>query len=58
MNELTLSEMKEVKGGEITLAAVMAMLAIGLMAVVCYKLFTGKSGKTTLPGGFTFTWNA
>lgn len=58
MRRLTESEEKEVRGGEaITLTAIMALMAIGLLTVICYKLFfsTGKS-KVTLPGGFTFQW--
>lgn len=58
MKKLTEQEEKQVFGGEmITLATVMALMAIGLVTVICYKLFfsTGKS-KVTLPGGFTFQW--
>ena len=58
MKHLTVEEEKEVQGGEaITLSAIMGLLAIGLIAVVCYKLFfSGNEGKVTLPGGFTFQW--
>lgn len=54
---LTDEEMSLTKGGEaITLTAVMALLAIGVVAVVCYRIFTSKKGKTKLPGGFEFSW--
>ncbi len=57
MKELTLEEEKNVVGGEaITLTAIMALLAIGLVTVICYKLFFSDKGKTTLPGGFSFSW--
>lgn len=58
MRELSLEEEKMTTGGEaITLSAIMALLAIGLVTVVCYKLFFSKgSGKVTLPGGFIFQW--
>ena len=51
-------EMSQVKGGEpITLTTVMAILATAIVAVVVYRLFMSKSGSTTIPGGFKFTWN-
>jgi hypothetical protein len=58
MRKLTYEEEQEAKGGEaITLSAVMALLAIGIVAVVCYKMFFAKDGgKVALPGGFTFQW--
>lgn len=54
---LTEQECLEVKGGEaITLATVMAFLAIGLIAVIAFKFFTSGEGKAVFPGGFTFQW--
>ena len=51
-------EMSQVKGGEpITLTTVMAILATAIVAVVVYRLFMSKSGSTTIPGGFKFTWD-
>ena len=48
-------EKAEIKGGEaITLAAVLAIRTIGVRAVVTYKLFFSKKGKSVLPGGFSF----
>ncbi len=56
-----LSEIEEVntQGGEaITLAAVMALMAIGIVTVVVYKLFVSEKGaKVAIPGGFSFSWN-
>lgn len=58
MKELTLEEKQNVVGGEaLTLASVMAILATAIIAVVCYKLFTSKSSKVVLPGGYSFTIN-
>ena len=57
MTKLDVVEEKETVGGEaITLTAIMARLAIGLVTVICYKLFFSEKGKTTLPGGFSFSW--
>jgi len=50
-------EAQSVKGGEaITLTAVMAILAISIVAIVCYRFFVSPKGKVTLPGGFKFEW--
>ncbi len=50
-------ELKEVKGGEgITLSSVLAVLAIGIVAVVIYRFFISKKGSLVLPGGYTFNW--
>lgn len=58
MRKLTVEEEMQTKGGEaITLSAMMALLAIGIVTVLCYKLFFAKDGgKVALPGGFTFQW--
>lgn len=57
MTKLDEIEEKRTVGGEaITLTAIMAILAIGLVTVICYKLFFSEKGKTTLPGGFSFSW--
>lgn len=58
MRKLTFEEEKQVVGKEaITLSAIMALLAIGVVTVVCYKMFFAKDGgKVTLPGGFIFQW--
>lgn len=58
MRELTIDEEEKVVGGEaITLAAILAIMAIGIVSVVCYKFFSTNSGKATLPGGFSFQWS-
>ncbi len=57
MRLLTDEECRSTKGGEaVTLTSVMALLVIGLVAVIAYKFFTSEEGKTVLPGGFTFSW--
>ncbi len=43
-------------GEGITLAAVMAIAAIAVMAVVVYRLFMSGKGTAAIPGGFKFTW--
>ena len=54
---LTEEERVKVTGGEaVTLAAVLAIRAISVRAVVTYKLFFSKKGKSVLPGGFSFSW--
>ena len=50
-------ECKKIKGGEaITLTGVMAILAIAIVAVICYRFFVSAKGDVTLPGGFVFKW--
>lgn len=43
-------------GEGITLAAVMAVAAIAVMAVVVYRLFMSGKGNATIPGGWKFSW--
>lgn len=40
----------------ISLAAVMTIMIIAIMTVIVYKIFTSRSGSTTIPGGFKFEW--
>lgn len=55
--ELTITERLSIVPGEaITLAAVMAILAISVMTVICYRLFKSGNGSAKLPGGWAFTW--
>ncbi|MCQ2742130.1 MAG: hypothetical protein MJ239_02380 [Bacilli bacterium] len=55
--ELTSAEQEAIVPGEaITLAAVMAILAVAVMAVVVYKLFRSDKGSAKIPGGFAFEW--
>ena len=44
-------------GEGITLATVMAIAAIAVMAVVIYRLFMSNKGSAAIPGGWKFTWN-
>mgnify|MGYP000324570909 CR=1 FL=1 len=57
MIQLNAQEERQIKGGEaVTLAAVLALLVIGIVSVIVYKLFVCNEAKVTLPGGWTFTW--
>lgn len=56
--ELSMIECDEIITGEaISLTVVMSVVAISLMAVIVYKLFSSKKGATTVPGGWKFSWN-
>lgn len=50
------SEMANIKGGELTLMAVMTVLVAAIVAVIIYRLFMSDKGSTSLPGGFKFSW--
>ena len=57
MEKLSLQELESIKPGEpITLTAVLAIMAVGILAVVMFKLFSSNQGKTSLPGGWSFDW--
>ena len=56
MRRLNEKELATIKTGELTLTAVLTVLAVSLMAVVIYKLFMSKEGSSTVPGGWKFTW--
>ena len=57
MKRLNDEELALITGGEaITIATVMAILAIALATVVVYRIFVSKDGNATFPGGFKFTW--
>ena len=58
MIQLTDSEMMTLKGGEITIAAVISVMTAALIAVIIYRLFMSDKGSTTLPGGFKFSWDS
>ena len=54
---LSEEELSSIKPGEaITLAAVLAILAIAIVAVACYKMFTSSEGSAKIPTGWAFTW--
>jgi hypothetical protein len=56
-NLLSEDELQAIIPGEaITLSAVLAILAISLVAIVCYRLFMAKTGSAKLPGGWAFEW--
>lgn len=54
--KLTKAETQKIVTGELTLAAVMAICAIAIVAVVVYKMFMSDEGSSTVPGGWKFTW--
>ena len=59
MNRISLpeNELNDIKVGEaITLAAVLAVMTIAILAVVVYRLFTSKSSSIKIPCGWSFTW--
>ena len=57
MQKLNDNQLNEIVVGEaITLASVMAVLAIAVTAVVIYRLFKSAKGGVTLPGGYKFEW--
>ncbi len=58
IRELNQQELEALHPGEaITLTTVMAVMAIALLAIVCYKLFMSKSGKASL-GNYKFEWGS
>ncbi len=58
MKPMSQKQLEDYKVGEaISLAAVMAILAVAIVAVVVYRLFMSEKGTTTIPGGWKFTWN-
>ncbi len=51
------ASLEGVRPGEaLSLGAIMAILAIGIVVVVAYNLFKTNEGSVKLPGGFTFEW--
>ena len=54
--KLSSKDCRGIVTGEITLAAVMTVCAIALMAVVVYKMFMSTEGTSQVPGGWKFTW--
>lgn len=54
--KLSKSETQKIVTGELTLATVMAICAIAIVAVVVYKMFMSNEGSSTVPGGWKFTW--
>ena len=57
MKKLDLSFQQNTYPGEaLTLAIVMTYMAISLVAIVVWKLYTSGEGKISIPGGFKFEW--
>lgn len=55
--EISDEELKSIQPGEaITLATVMAILAIAIVTVLAYRLFMSGEGAVKLPGGYSFQW--
>lgn len=61
MNPIPLSpgELSSVRPGEaLTLATVLLVFTVIILAICAYKLFASKGGKITLPGGYKFEWTS
>ena len=54
--KLSEEQNNQIVTGELTLAAVMAVCAIAIVAVVVYRMFMSKEGGATIPGGWKFSW--
>lgn len=54
--KLSMEQCEKIETGEITLAAVMAICAIAIVAVVVYRMFMSKEGGASIPGGWKFSW--
>ena len=59
IRELTPTEAATIRGGEIlTLTIVLTYLAISILTVVVWKLYTSSKAKVSLPGGGLFEWTS
>lgn len=59
MEELSSFELNSIRPGEpITLTTIMAVLVIGVIAVVLFKLFGSQEGTAKIPGGWSFDWGS
>ncbi len=55
---ISMEEANLICGGEaITLTIVLTYLAISILTVVVWKLFTSGKAKVSLPGGALFEWS-
>lgn len=55
--QLNKEELNAICGGAgITIASVLAVMAIGFSFVVIYRFFISSKGSMTLPGGYVFNW--
>ncbi|MDD3383268.1 MAG: hypothetical protein WC123_00165 [Bacilli bacterium] len=58
IRSVSIEETKIIKGGEaITLTIVLTYLAISVLTVIVWKLYTSGKGKISFPGGFNFEWS-
>ncbi len=58
IRKVSLEEAAKIKGGEaITLTVVLTYLAVSILTVVVWKLFTSTKAKVSLPGGALFEWS-
>ena len=60
MNPIPLSkqECNDIMVGEaFTMATVLLVFTVVILAVVAYKLFTSPDAKITIPGGYKFEWS-
>ncbi len=54
---LSESELDNIHVGEgVTLAAIMAILALSVVMTLVYKMYTSSEGKASIPGGWSFQW--
>lgn len=54
---LTQEELEQTRPGEaLTMATVMVVMTVAILAIICYKLFLSKSGKATV-GDYKFEWS-
>ena len=57
IEELDEKSLSEIRPGEaLTLATVMAIMVVAILAVVVYRVFRSKQGNIKLPGGYGFEW--
>ena len=58
IKNLSTNELENHYVGEgFSVATIMAIFAVAIMAVVTYKIFISSKGSATIPGGWKFTWN-
>lgn len=59
MHKLSLIDEKRIKGSEaLTIATIMAVMAIAVVTIVVWKLYLANKGSVTIPGGFKFEFSA
>lgn len=59
VRKLSPEEASLVRGGEaLTLSLVLTYLAVSVLTVIVWKLYTANKGKISLPGGALFQWES